>query len=94
VVKYKRVPKAKPGQIITTWAHRKYDGPDLYFINGEGTSRADRSLMNHVFCCKRMTVDTKSPVGYDFGPSFAEELEKRGYDMTTFRFSIQKKATT
>jgi len=28
-----------------------------------------------------------------FDPSLMDELEKRGYDIETLRFSIQKKAT-
>jgi hypothetical protein len=97
-VKYKRVPKAKPGQLIVTWAHRKCDGPDLYFINGgSGATQWDRALANYAFCAPRIRFvygEEAAKIGSDtdFEPSFVEELEKRGYDLTTLRFSIQKKA--
>lgn len=97
-MRYKRVPKAKPGQMITTWAHRKCDGPDLYFISGEGVPRCDRSLMNSMFCGKRVRHVYGEEARTSFGgtvfdDSFVDELKARGYDLTTLKFSIQKKVT-
>ena len=53
----------------------------------------DGRLLNSALCSKVVRIDDATPSGYSWGPSLAEELEARGYDLTTLKFSIQKKAT-
>jgi hypothetical protein len=59
---------------------------------------ADGHYVNSVFCSDRPRVlytraeredNGGSPVAYD--PSFVKELERRGYDTTTLRFSVQRR---
>jgi hypothetical protein len=53
----------------------------------------DGSLLNLIFCGDRCAPDYSDGArGFKFEPSFAKELEARGYDLTTLRFSIMKKA--
>lgn len=93
-----RTPKAKPGELKVQWGKLPHNNPDLCYCWGEGVSRADSSLLHYTFSSKRpvlskcyeaMLSGESSQISFD--PSFLEELEARGYDLTTLRFSIQKK---
>lgn len=83
------MPKAKPGELKAQWGKQPDDSPDLcYAWGGTGAQRCDAHLIHQVFTCDRYGFK-----GYDDRePSFLKELEKRGYDITTFRFSIKQKA--
>lgn len=72
---------------LTTWwgkpKHERREPADLHF---SGPSGPDRHLMYGLFCTK----------GYDergnlTRPSLQEELEARGYDITTIEFRVKKK---
>lgn len=73
-----------------------HDDPDVIFAWGEGVSQCDGGLANHVFCGKRLRPaygDEREKVGlrYIYDKSFIDELTERGYDISTLRFSIEKK---
>lgn len=48
--------------------------------------KCDGSLLNHHLCGKR--VEPLMMNDYKWIHSFTDELEKRGYDITTLRFEI------
>lgn len=78
---------AKDGELKVSW--RKFEGEyDIVYDGGEGTSRADRSYLHSVLGTKR---EVRTFTGTILEPSVLEELEARGYDLTTLRFSIKKK---
>lgn len=81
-----RTPKAKPGQLKAQWGKLPYDTPDLIFCWGDGVPKCDGSLLNSALSGKR-----HHPFDGTWSDSLIEELEKRGYDITTLKFSIQKK---
>lgn len=95
----KRDPKAKPGELRAAWSTASKHGysmelggqrGDLVYARGDGVSRADSHLLHGVLATKRwrsMYAPGESP----FDPSFLEELHARGYDLTTLRFSINKR---
>lgn len=88
--RYRR-PKTKDGQIIVR--RGKIDGDvDMCIFFGDGVPRCDRALVIDALCSKRQRTDlsTMRPV---FDPSLMNELDERGYDIDTLRFSIQKKVT-
>lgn len=93
-----RAPRAKPGELKAQWGRLPHDDPDLCYAWGEGVSKCDGSLLHSIFGCKRQRAvygeERERNHGYPvvFDPSFIEELQARGYDITTLRFSIQKKA--
>ena len=74
--------KAKPGQLKMGWSKREQDV--MYAWGGDGADKSDASLLHAV-----LTV----PLKY-FDKTFQEELIERGYDITTVKFSIQKKRLT
>jgi hypothetical protein len=72
-------------QLRAYWSKREND---LVFYHP--TQKADGHLLYGVLACERQRHDwhTGKPV-YD--PSFVEELEKRGFDIKTLRFSVELK---
>lgn len=83
-----REPKAKPGELKAQWGKLKYDRPDLCYVWGEGVPKCDASLLDYALTGKR-----HHPMDDSWSPGLIEELEKRGYDITTLKFSIQKKVS-
>ncbi len=74
-----------------TFKYGKLDGEwDHIAAGGPGTHRADRNLLFYIFNCKRYELDWNT-WKYEPRPTFLEELESRGYDTKTIKFSIEKK---
>jgi hypothetical protein len=91
-----RAPKAKPGQLKAQWGKWPGDAPELCYAWGSGVSKRDANLMHDMLCGKRArraVGDERPQLGLPiiYAPSFLQELEVRGYDITTLKFSIQKK---
>ena len=78
-----RTPKAKEGELLAKYG--KADGElDLFYCwRGDSSMRRDSKLLSHAFESMRIMDDK----------TLRQELEARGYDITTLRFSIMKKAT-
>jgi len=51
----------------------------------------DGHLAFGVLCSKRATPNFKLPFGVEWLPSFTDELEARGYDITTLKLSCMLK---
>jgi hypothetical protein len=82
-----RAPKAKPGELKVQWGKLPNEFcPDLTFSWGKGCHKADVNLLYYHLTGKRFW-----PGSYEHDPGLVEELEKRGYDITTLKFTIQKK---
>lgn len=93
-----RTPKAKEGQLLARWGKLRHASPDLVFAWGHGVPKCDASLLYGVFGAKQVRIafndeDRKKSGGrsYYFDKTLAEELTERGYDITTLRFSIERK---
>lgn len=85
----KRPPIVKPkkGFLTASWGRtRRDDNPDLCYTWGEDCSKADSYLLHYILCSGAF-----DPNSQKLEPSLKEELERRGYDITTLKFSIQKK---
>lgn len=81
----------KPGVLEVYWGVLKGDPtPDIVYHRGDGCPKPDGHLLCHAFGCKRESYDwqTRKPI---LAPSLLEELEARGYDLTTLKFTIKKK---
>jgi hypothetical protein len=66
------------------------DAPDTCIFYGDNVPRADRALVMNVFCLERQHTDL-STLQPRFEPSLIDELDSRGYDLDTLRFSIKRK---
>ncbi len=79
-----RAPKVVEGQMKVQMG--KLDGDvDMCIFYGDNTPRCNRALVMNTLCSEKL--DWKS----ELRPSFIDELDKRGYDLDTLRFSIKKK---
>lgn len=80
--------KAKPGELCMFWGRLPHDEPDVIYAWGDGVSKRDGALLN-------WRIGSEYPPGpLDNGnlPSLLRELQDRGYDLSTLKFSIMKKA--
>lgn len=91
---------ARPGEIRVKYTKAEsYDSPDVCVAwGGQGAYKCDAHLILGAFCSKQIEliydpVDKQKNFGqpYKFGPSLVQELEERGYDITTIEFRIRKK---
>lgn len=82
----KRPIKARPGELRAAFApeHLGENG-DVIVAWGDGCSLADGNLLLHMLCGKHYP-----PGGFEPDPKFTDELKRRGYDITTLEFKIQK----
>lgn len=86
--RYRR-PKTVEGEI--KFQKGKVDGEvDMCIFYGDNVPRWDRALVLNMLCSERQHTDL-STCRPKFTPSFIDELEARGYDLETLRFSIKKK---
>lgn len=63
---------------------------DFLVLFGDDTPRCDRALVFNAFCSKRQSYNY-SLRAIEYEKSFVDELIDRGYDISTLRFSIDKK---
>lgn len=86
-----RKPKLKDGQLLVYWGKLPHDEPDvIYSWQGDSSMKRDNALLFYHFGSRRPDPLAK-PLYSKMEPSLLEELERRGYDITTLRFSIMKK---
>lgn len=85
------IPKAKPGELRACWGKAdRWSGPDVCYAWGAGVDRSDARLLHNLLSNERLTFDFPTTnTKYDL--SFVAELEARGYDITTLRFSVMRK---
>lgn len=81
--RYRR-PKVIAGQIKMQRGRIGSDDPDICIFYGDDVPRCDRALVMNTMCSPRWSYENKSM------PSFLDELEARGYDIETFKFSIER----
>lgn len=87
--RYRR-PKVSNGQVKMQKC--RLDGEiDMCIFFGDGVPRHDRALIMNVFCSERSRLDL-STTKHVYDKSFIEELEARGYDLDTLKFSIEHKS--
>lgn len=90
--RYRKV-AAKSGQLTARYGSDGEGSIDLMYAHGGGGAcRPDARMLAGMFEDKRFRPSMKNFPGFDQEMSLREELEARGYDITTLRFSIQKKA--
>ena len=76
----RRVPPTKDGQLRVVWAPFEGCAPGFVFSYGDGCSKADGALLHALLSTKV------------HGKTIEWHLMERGYDIGTFKLTIQKKA--
>ena len=77
-----RTPKAKPGELLVKFG-QKHGERDLFYCWPENDCGMNRDSKFLSYAFERIDIID--------GNSLRQELEDRGYDITTLKFSIQKK---
>lgn len=87
-----RTPKLKDGELRVYWGREPHDQtPEVMFAwQGDRMMKRDTNLLHHHFASKQPDPFAK-PTFSKMNPSLIEELQQRGYDLTTLKFSIMKK---
>lgn len=89
--RYRR-PKLKDGELRIYYGNVPHDNPDVILAwQGNREMKRDTNLLHYYICSKRPDPH-KLPIFSVMEPSLIEELVARGYDITTLKFSIMKKA--
>ncbi len=87
-----RRPILKDGELRIYWGRLPHENPDIVFAwQGDASMRRDTSLLHYMMASKHPDPHVK-PIFSKMRPSLFEELDARGYDLTTLKFSIMKKA--
>ena len=95
--RYRR-PTVKEGELHIYWGREdRHSSLDVIYHNGPGTSWGDSRLLHNALGCETQHLNLDAPLGSQrldwvtYAPSLLDELEKRGYDLTTLRFYVRKK---
>lgn len=89
-----RRPKLKDGELRIYWGKLPHENPDVVLAwQGDRNMKRDTNLLHYVMCSKRPKIHLGAVDWSAMEPSLIEELEARGYDITTLQFSIRKRAT-
>jgi hypothetical protein len=86
-----RAPKAKPGQLLMQWGKLPGEDPDMCYSWGDGCSKRDGHLLHNALASEKPDLFVQ-PLFSKMLPSLLADLESRGYDLTTLRFTVSKKA--
>lgn len=81
----------KPGELVVLWGYADGNGPDICYFAGEGVPRWDQRLMHNALTGQSLQPMEAIKGNMVFDKSLLDELTDRGYDLSTLRFSIQKK---
>lgn len=88
-----RKPILKDGELRVYYGKLPHDEPDVVFEwRGDSSMMRDTRLLYSVLACPKPDLFAK-PLFSKMEPSLLQELEARGYDISTIKFSIQKKIT-
>ena len=88
----------RAGVLQARWGRaNSYDTPSIIYAWGAGgADKSDARILSDAFERPRWERDFDKPNSFSVamfkeGPSLAAELEARGYDLTTLRFTIERK---
>lgn len=95
----KRRPTVRDGELHMYWGREdRHSSEDVIYHNGLGARREDCRLLHSVIGSESQHLNLDAPIcsprldWVKYNPSLLDELENRGYDLTTLRFYIRKKA--
>ena len=80
----RRKPRFEPTKVLAAW----WDEREQDFMFHHPTSKSDGHYLCGVLCNPRWERTLTGPIQ---DPSFVEELEARGFDTTTLRFTVERR---
>ena len=92
MAKRTRVPDPKPDTLIATWGRcDSFAAPSIVYVYPDRDGKCDSRVLCDALEGKRHSPDPDRYGAFKLTPSLAEELDARGWDLTTLRFSIKRK---
>lgn len=87
-----RIPKLRPGELRVYWGREPHDTtPDVMFAyNGDRMMKRDTNLL-HAFMSSPRVNPLVRPLWSQMEKGLLQQLQDRGYDLSTLKFSILKK---
>ncbi len=82
------VPRARPGQLKCQWGKVAESPPDLIYLRAADVPPSDMDMLHDLL------TEPRRAGGRAFGarlPSLLQELDARGYDISTLKISVEKK---
>lgn len=87
-----RTPKLEDGELRIYWGREPRGYPEIMFAwQGDRAMKRDTNLLHYVMCSKKPKINLGKIDWSVMEPSLFEELDARGYDLTTLKFSVKKK---
>jgi len=87
-----RKPKMADGELRIYWGREPHGNPEIMFAwQGDRSMKRDARLLHFMMDTRHSDPYEKPPFS-QMRPSLFEELDARGYDLTTLKFSIMKKS--
>ena len=87
-----RVPDPKADTLIATWGRSdSYAAPSIVYVYPDRDGKCDSRVLCDAFESKQYSPNPEKFGSFKLTPSLAEELDARGWDLTTLRFSIKRK---
>ena len=74
--------KTKPGRLEAYYGKDDSGDIDVVLAYGAGLSKRHGALLYYLLCCKRHTPNGEQE------PSMLDQLQARGFDIKTLRFSV------
>lgn len=87
-----RKPKLQDGELRMYWGRERTVEPAeiMYAWQGDRSMRGDSALLYYAIGSRHPDPHVM-PIFSKMKPSLLEELDARGYDLSTLKFSIKKK---
>lgn len=89
-----RTPVAKPGEVIVAWGRSDpHNDPSLVYAYPDSVGRAAAHTLMDALERERYVPSVETFPDYKAEASVVKQLEEMGYDITTLRITIRKKAS-
>lgn len=87
-----RTPKLKPGELRVYWGHEPHDTTRevMFAYSGDRLMKRDTNLL-HAFMASPRVNPLARPLWSSMEKGLLQQLQERGYDLSTLKFSICKK---
>ncbi len=86
-----RTPKLEDGELLIYWGREPRGIPEIMFAwQGDSSMKRDTNLLHYMMATQHPDPQV-TPIFSKMKPSLFEELEARGYDLSTLEFTIKKR---
>jgi len=88
-----RTPQPKPDTLIAVWGRCDRHAPaSIVYVYPDRDGKVDSRVLCDAIESRQYSPDPERYGAFKLSPSLTEELDARGWDLTTLRISIKRKA--